>query len=461
MSILFSDDFNRADGTTGANWTNLGSALFNIVSNQAAPNSGNTSDYWNGGSPAANGWVQLTAVTRPASPDSIAISPMLNVSTFDGYYFGIDTAGATLFRLDASVPAAIGAAFSSPSNGTVVRVERRDGTWSIYYNDALQGTRSDNTYTTSQRAILGGSNTSARVDDFSTGNLPTISSATPSGTLSNPVVATIGCTTDDSTGTLYIVVDTASLSGITASQIKAGQNASSAAAVASRSAAVSSSTPSAVAAGLTKNTTYNYAILQFSGGNSNILTGSFTTADLNTFGLTTPGTSSSLTQDGRYWASKFTLTEDADLALATVFFDFDAGNSSAAGDSAKVVIYEDSGGSPGALAAVSSATAVPANDVAVDFSISGTLAAGTYWLGAVNNGFNSRIAGTASGGEYVRKQDLTYASPADPMGTPDAQTTGSGNFAVFVSYSPARAPRLAFTGGKILSVAGGKLLRIA
>lgn len=155
-----------------------------------------------------------------------------------------------------------------------------------------------------------------------------------------------------------------------------------------------------------------------------------------TFGQTTPGTVSSPTQDGRYWASKFTLTEAGLVTAVNAFFDYDAGNTSNSGDSAKAVIYADSAGSPGTLMGVSAAAAVPGGDVEVSFSISVSLPAGDYWLGIVSNGFQARLNSTSTGGEYVRKQTLDYANPANPMGTPDAQQTGQGNFAVYATYTP-------------------------
>ena len=157
-------------------------------------------------------------------------------------------------------------------------MEIRGSDISVYYNDVLQATRTDATYSGAGRSAIGALGAAGRLDNFTTGTLPTISSATPSGTLGTQTTATIGCTTGDSSGTLYVVVDTASLSGITASQIKAGQNASSSAAVAAANGAVSSGSPSVGVSGLSAGTAYNYAVLQFSGGNSNILTGTFTTA---------------------------------------------------------------------------------------------------------------------------------------------------------------------------------------
>ena len=113
------------------------------------------------------------------------------------------------------------------------------------------------------------------------GSPAVLSSPTPSGTLSTNTTATIGCTTDTTSGTFYCVVDSAAnLSGVTATQIKAGQKASGAAALASANSTVSTTTPSAGVTGLTQNTLYSYAIVQNSAnGDSNVVTGTFTTAD--------------------------------------------------------------------------------------------------------------------------------------------------------------------------------------
>jgi len=152
-----------------------------------------------------------------------------------------------------------------------------------------------------------------------------------------------------------------------------------------------------------------------------------------TFGQTSAGTASSPTSADRYWASKYTLTEDGDVTQVTAFFDFDAGNSSTAG-TGKAVIYADSSGSPGALMGVSSAVSIPAGDQVVDFPLTVSLTAGDYWLGIVTESFGPRL-NEATGGSYVRKESLTYASPADPMGT--ASASGTANFAVYATYTTA------------------------
>jgi hypothetical protein len=106
---------------------------------------------------------------------------------------------------------------------------------------------------------------------------PTIDTPTPSGTLGTQTTATLGATTDTNSGTFYGVVDSAAnITGITGSQIIAGNNANDAAAVASNSSTVSTTSPSVGVTGLTAGTLYSYAVVQ--SGGSNVLTGTFTTA---------------------------------------------------------------------------------------------------------------------------------------------------------------------------------------
>ena len=109
----------------------------------------------------------------------------------------------------------------------------------------------------------------------------TLSDPTPSGTLETQTTATIGCTTDQSTGTLYVVVDSAAnMAGITDAQIIAGTNANDATPVFDGSGAISTTSPSVGATGLVANTAYAYAIVQVNdNGESNVVSGTFTTAE--------------------------------------------------------------------------------------------------------------------------------------------------------------------------------------
>jgi hypothetical protein len=115
---------------------------------------------------------------------------------------------------------------------------------------------------------------------FVTGGVASLSSPTPSGTLGTSTTATLGATTNQISGTFYTVVDSSgNLSGVTVTQIKAGQKASGSAALASNNATISTTTPSVSVSGLTSGTTYSYASVQSNtNGNSNVVTGTFTTA---------------------------------------------------------------------------------------------------------------------------------------------------------------------------------------
>lgn len=115
----------------------------------------------------------------------------------------------------------------------------------------------------------------------SAGTPATLSAPTPSGTIGTSTTASPGATTNQGSGTGYVVVTTASLAGITAAQIKAGQNASgSTSGVTSGNVAISATGAFTISlTGLTQTTAYNYAVVQNNAnGDSNIVTGSFTTA---------------------------------------------------------------------------------------------------------------------------------------------------------------------------------------
>lgn len=115
----------------------------------------------------------------------------------------------------------------------------------------------------------------------------TLSGATPSGTIASASVARLGATTDQSSGTLYAVIDSAAnLSGITASQVKAGQRNNGSAALSSGNVTVSGASPWLVLTGLQPNTSYSYALVQNNAnGDSNIVTGTFTTHATGADGL--------------------------------------------------------------------------------------------------------------------------------------------------------------------------------
>ena len=206
MSTLFTDDFNRANGSLGANWTDLAAGLV-ISSNQVAAAATSSSAYYSGGTPAANCWAQIRYSTNTA--DGASLGVRLNTSTFNGYSFGATTTlgSPQVSRISGGASSGIGRVLPNLANGALVRFEMRGSGISVYYDDVLQGTRTDANHSAANRTFMAGAGTALRLDDFATGNLPTLSAPTPSGTLGTSTTATIGATTDESAGTIYAVAD--------------------------------------------------------------------------------------------------------------------------------------------------------------------------------------------------------------------------------------------------------------
>lgn len=112
------------------------------------------------------------------------------------------------------------------------------------------------------------------------GSPPTLSSPTPSGTLGTETTATVGATSTASTGTFYAILSTSNnASGASCPQIKAGQNSTGASASFAEDDTVSTTSPSVGFTGLTAGTLYYYAACHAdTNGDSNVVSGSFTTA---------------------------------------------------------------------------------------------------------------------------------------------------------------------------------------
>lgn len=148
-----------------------------------------------------------------------------------------------------------------------------------------------------------------------------------------------------------------------------------------------------------------------------------------TFGNTTAGGDTFPCSSDRAQVSLFTLSDSADVTQINCRFDA----SSLAGTSFKGLIYADSAGSPGARLAVGAATAVPAGGGVIASSVTVSLSPGDYWLGYVCNGsdcvYEIEVTGTSQ-----RQEALTYASPANPFGTPAGSST---EICVYATYTVA------------------------
>lgn len=159
-----------------------------------------------------------------------------------------------------------------------------------------------------------------------------------------------------------------------------------------------------------------------------------------TFGNSAAPTADYPMSADRWVGSKFTLTEAADVTKVTGRF----GSGSGTGDNMKAVIYADAAGSPGARMGVSAAAAGAAANTDVDFTLVVSLTAGDYWLGIVDDGGSAARLGNIAGSGSGRKEGLTYASPADPMGALDDAAVAF-TFCVYATYTAAGgAPNMIF-----------------
>ncbi len=305
MATLFSDNFNRADSATvdATNWTETITSVWSILSNRlrAVTTGGlgrccvtTTSAH----AAVADCAVQVDRVARSGSFDS-GLMVRTNGTGTTGYFLDcIGTgAGATLdiWRIDGpaisndtqigstvtglTIAATDTLKFQVQTVGATVELKGYvNGVQRISVVDS-SGSRIT---TAGQTGIIKWDTSDNDYDNFIVTDLSTtatLSSPTPSGTLGTTTTATIGATTDQTSGTFYAVVDSAAnLSGVTATQIKAGQKASGAAALASGSSAVSTTAPAANVTGLSPTTLYSYAAVQNNGSDSNVVTGTFTTA---------------------------------------------------------------------------------------------------------------------------------------------------------------------------------------
>lgn len=296
MTVLHADDFNRADSPTVDALKYTGSSIgdFSVAGNRLHAVSSSTFIVTTANAHAAfvDGKVSITILNNT----TLDAGPMIR-ATSDGSqgYFADYLAATSIMNVwrriansDTQVgpdltsfSLTIGDKFTIEASGTGTTV-----TLKVYVNDVIVWTFGD---TDAARLTAAGFAGLAHflpngvdydnllVEDLT----PVLSSPTPSGTIPSATTATIGATTSGNTGTLYVVVDTAAnLSGVTATQIKSGQKASGAAALASGNISVASATPSVNISGLSGASALAYAIVQNNGADSNVVTGTFNTAGL-------------------------------------------------------------------------------------------------------------------------------------------------------------------------------------
>ena len=128
-----------------------------------------------------------------------------------------------------------------------------------------------------------------------------------------------------------------------------------------------------------------------------------------------------------------TATEAGTINSGHAYF----GASSTAGMNAKVCLYTDAGGIPGTQVAVSSAASVPAGSGLVNFTMSGSFTATTYYLGIVADGFYAYLSeddGLSGQDLQMANGTFSYASPPGSWPGTDATYTNA-RINVYLDYT--------------------------
>jgi hypothetical protein len=255
--------------------------------------------------------VYATLGASGLAGDFLRLGMVVRTGGNAGAQWGVSFAGTTL-TWESRTPADVGttrgalAGATIPNNAILrVRIDKTTGTAQCYINGveqvATSGGQVDTLYIAEASAAAGGNIYGAnaggiRIPLFETIGLsappPTISAPLPTGVIGTTTTATPSCTTNAASGTLHVVLSTSSadISGISNPQTVVNhQVAGGGAAPFSGQSTVSTTTPSVGITGLAAGTTYYYALVQANAnGNSNILTGSFTTATGSLRSVTVP-----------------------------------------------------------------------------------------------------------------------------------------------------------------------------
>lgn len=176
LAVSASDDFNRADGGLGANWTAFSipngnnSVSLGIVSNavKEATDSGWEYAWWSAASFSADQCSQVTVSTAWAwASVSVRMAQHSGgTNNLDGYALVAGDGGLTLNRWDDGGPSLLQDYSSSISGGDVIRLEVAGTTIKAFVNGSQVGTdTTDATYGTGA-AGLGTYNATAVLDDW-------------------------------------------------------------------------------------------------------------------------------------------------------------------------------------------------------------------------------------------------------------------------------------------------------
>lgn len=173
MALPFTDDFNRADGGLGSNYTTLVAGL-GIVSNHVSSSTGNGASYYNVDTPNADCYIKLRFLTLPSGGAEFIYTLLrYNTGTANGYMFRyLQGTGSQILIVNGGTPTQLALLGGNPAATDVVEFRISGNTLSVFYNGVSAGSTTDSTYSTAGVAVLGmsGSGQGGTVDDLEIGN---------------------------------------------------------------------------------------------------------------------------------------------------------------------------------------------------------------------------------------------------------------------------------------------------
>lgn len=178
----FSDDFNRADGALGSNWTFTGAAgsQVEIISQEVAINTSNNQAraFWTTACDTDNNRSQITySVVGTGFLWAVCRVASTSVLTYYGTQARVADGQVRLYKVVTGSATQLSSSYSTTiSSGDVIAVTADGSTIEALYNGATTAVSVTDTSITAGTYVgfhLAGSDTGQRADDWSGGDLPT------------------------------------------------------------------------------------------------------------------------------------------------------------------------------------------------------------------------------------------------------------------------------------------------
>jgi hypothetical protein len=167
------DNFNRANGAIGANWT-VTNGGFNVAGNVLAGTAGTNLAFWNAGTFSNAQFAQVTVASLNGATDFVGVDVLLSAGN-NGYSCVENNAALLLQKLTAGAGATLTSSATAGAPGDVLRLEvAPGGVLTCSRNGTTAITATDATFTSGSPAIEQFGNV-ATMENWSGGNLHPLS----------------------------------------------------------------------------------------------------------------------------------------------------------------------------------------------------------------------------------------------------------------------------------------------